>query len=88
MVFQFLGGIAGVWLSALVLRSRIAVPQVDYAVTIPGVGGSLAAFAAEMFMAALMMTIVLWTSSRPKLARYTTWIVSLLIANYIVFSRR
>ena len=85
ILFQFLGGIAGVGLSTLILGARIAAPQVDYAVTIPGVGGSLAAFAAEAFMAALLMAVVLTTSSRPKLAPYTTWLVGLLIANYILF---
>ena len=85
ILFQFLGGIAGVALSKLLLGARLAAPQVNYAVTIPGLGGRPAAFAAELFMAALLMAVVLITSSRQRLAPYTTWLVGLLIANYILF---
>jgi aquaporin Z len=85
ILFQFLGGIAGVALSKLLLRARLAAPQVNYAVTIPGLGGPPAAFAAELFMAALLMAVVLITSNRPRLAPYTAWLVGLLIANYILF---
>ena len=85
---HFLGAPAGVGLAALLLGPRIAAPQVNYAVTIPGPwlgkAGPPAAFAAETFMAALLMTTVLVTSNRPRLARWTTWLVGLLIACYIV----
>jgi len=86
---HFLGAPAGVALSALILGPIIAAPQVNYAVTIPGTwlgsAGPLAAFAAETFMAALLMATVLITSNRPRLAPFTTWLVGLLIANYILF---
>ncbi len=82
---HFAGGIAGVALAALVLGPSIAIPQVEYAVTVPGLGGIPAAFAAETVMAALLMTVVLVTSNRPSLAPYTTWCVGFLIANYILF---
>ncbi len=82
---QFAGGIGGVLLSALLLGPQIASPHVNYAVTIPGVGGPGAAFAAETFMAALLLTVVLYTSNKPKLAPWTTWLVGLLICNYIVW---
>jgi len=82
---HFLGAIAGVGISALLLHPWIAAPQVNYAVTIPGLGGPAAAFAAETFMAALLMTVVLVTSNRPRLAPWTTWLVGLLICNYIIF---
>jgi len=83
ILFQFLGGIFGVWISKLLLGPHLAA--VNYAVTIPGLGGKPAAFAAELFMAALLMAVVLITSSRQRLAPYTTWLVGLLIANYILF---
>ncbi len=82
---HFLGAPFGVLLSALLLAPRLAAPHVDYAVTIPGIGGRPAAFAAETFMAALLMATVLVTSNRPRLAPYTTWLMGLLIANYILF---
>jgi aquaporin Z len=85
VTFQFLGGVFGVAISWLLLGKRLAVPAVDYAVTIPGIYGTAGAFAAELFMAALLMGAVLWTSNRPDLARYTSYFVGLLIAFYILF---
>jgi aquaporin Z len=82
---QFIGGICGVGLSALCLRSSLAVPTVDYAVTVPGLGGTTAAFCAEYFMAALLMLVVLWFSNRPPLAQYTSYLVGVLITFYVFF---
>ena len=53
VVSQFIGGICGVGLSALCLRSSLALPTVDYVVTVPRWGGTADAFCAEYFMAAL-----------------------------------
>ena len=84
VLFQFGGGVAGVWLSALTLGRRLADPSVDYAVTIPGRYGTAAAFGAEFFMSAVLMAVVLWTSNRPKIAPYASFCVGALIALYIV----
>ncbi len=84
VVAQFAGGVLGVGISALLLGPRLAAPGVEYAVTVPGVGGTPGAFAAELLMAALLMGVVLWTSNRPKIAPYTSWCVGVLIACYIV----
>jgi aquaporin Z len=83
VVFQFIGGICGVGLSALCLRSSLAVPAVDYAVTVPGRGGTAGAFGAEYFMAALLMLVVLWFSNRPPVAQYTSYLVGVLITFYV-----
>ena len=72
VVSQFIGGICGVGFSALCLGSSLAVPAVNYAITVPGLGGTGAAFCAEYFMAALLMLVVLWISNRPPLAQYTS----------------
>jgi aquaporin Z len=82
---HFAGAIAGVGLSALLLGSRLADAHVSYVVTVPGIGGNPGAFAAETFMAALLMGTVLATSASPRLARWTTWLVGLLIVNYVFF---
>jgi aquaporin Z len=84
VLFQFAGGIFGVGASSLVLGKRLADPAVDYAVTIPGEYGTAGAFAAELFMAALLMGVVLFTSNRPRLATYTSYCVGVLIAFYIL----
>jgi aquaporin Z len=84
IVFQFLGGIMGVGVAALLLWKSISTPQVDYAVTVPGPAGTVAAFLAEFFMALLLMAVVLWASNRPRLAKYTSYLVGILIALYIL----
>ena len=84
VVFQFAGGLFGVGVSSLILGKRLADPGVDYAVTVPGRYGTAAAFLAELFMAALLMGVVLWTSNRPRIASYTSYCVGILIAVYIV----
>ena len=81
---HFVGAVAGVGISAVLMHRWIAAPQVDYAVTVPGLGGAPAAFAAETFMAGLLMATVLITSNNPRLASWTTWLVGLLIATYIL----
>jgi len=84
VLFQFLGGVFGVGVSAVMLSKQLADPGVEYAVTVPGVYGTGGAFAAELFMAALLMGVVLWTSNRPRLAGYTSYAVGVLIALYIL----
>lgn len=83
VLFQFIGAICGVGLSALCLRSSLAVPSVDYVVTVPGRGGATGAFCAEYFMAALLMLVVLWFSNRPPFAQYTSYLVGVLIMFYV-----
>ena len=84
VAFQFAGGVFGVGVSSLLLGRRLANPAVEYAVTVPGKYGTAAAFAAELFMAALMMGVVLWTSNRPRFASYTGYAVGFLIVFYIL----
>jgi len=85
VVFQFIGGVFGVAVSALLLGSRLAAPSVEYAVTVPGPDGTAAAFFAEFFMAILLMGVVLWISNRPPLAKYTSYAVGVLITFYVFF---
>jgi aquaporin Z len=81
---QFAGGIAGVGVAAMVLRQRLALPPVQYAITVPGRYGAAAAFAAEFFMAALLMGVVLWTSNRAAFAKFTSYLVGALITLYVL----
>jgi aquaporin Z len=46
--------------------------------------GTAAAFAAEFFMASLLMAVVLITSNQPRLEAYTTYSMGVLIAFYIL----
>jgi aquaporin Z len=82
---QFAGGLFGVGVSALMLGKSLAQPSVEYAVTVPGIGGTAGAFGAELFMATLLMGVVLWSSNETRWAKYTSYFVGLLIAKYIFF---
>jgi aquaporin Z len=83
--FQFVGGVLGVAVAIIFFGSSLATPEVDYAVTVPGRYGTAAAFFAELFMAALLMGVVLWTTNRPSLATRTSYFVGALIALYVLF---
>lgn len=85
VIFQFIGGIAGVAISAFLLDSSLADPSVNYAVTVPGRYGTSAAFFAELFMATLLMGVVLWVSNRPSIAACTSYLVGFLISLYVLF---
>src|SRR5437899_1317257 len=45
---QFLGGVAGILLVALLSRGLVADPAVNYVTTVPGAGGESAAVLAEL----------------------------------------
>ena len=82
-VFQFAGGLAGVLLSGVVLGKPIADPSVNYAVTVPGMGGPGVAFLAELFISFGLMSAVLMLSNIHRLARFTGLVAGVLIATYI-----
>lgn len=84
VLFQFIGAVMGVGVSALCLGNSLADPAVDYAVTIPGKYGTAAAFGAEFLMSALLMAVVLWFSNRPRIASYTSYLVGILITFYVL----
>lgn len=82
---QFVGGIAGGMLSAAVLRGMLAHPAVNYVATLPGSGGAWTAFAAEVVISFLLMTVVLRASNSRTLTRWTGLFSALLVATYITF---
>ena len=84
VIGHFLGAIFGVGIAASLSPSRIAAPSVNYAVTVPGLGGRPAAFTAELFMAALLMFAVLWASNHPRFFPYTSYLVGTLISVYVL----
>ena len=80
---QFIGGLLGVVLSALVLGELVAHPAVRYAVTVPGRSGVGVAFLAEAVISFLQMSLVLRLSNTPRLARFTGLCAGAMVATYI-----
>jgi len=85
ILFQFVGGVAGVSLSAFLLGSVLTAPTVNYAVTVPGSEGAAVAFFAECVISFGLMLVVLETSNSKRLAPFTGLFAGALIAIYITF---
>jgi aquaporin Z len=81
---QFVGGIMGVVLAALLLGPPVAAPAVNYAVTRPGPGGALVAFAAEALISFGLVSVILRASAHKILGRYTGLIAGAIVATYIL----
>jgi len=80
---QLAGSFAGVAISARLFGARLGHPSVNYAVTVPGMEGLLAAAAAEFVIAFILMTVVLNVSSRERYARWTGIAAGMLVATFI-----
>lgn len=80
---QFTGGVAGVLLAEAALGMLIADPSVNYVVTVPGPGGPVVAFAAEVVISFGLMLTVLIASNNLKLGRFTGLFAGALVATYI-----
>jgi aquaporin Z len=83
VAFQILGGLAGMFVAAGLLGSRLADPAVRYVTTVPGPAGAGVAFAAETAISFGLMLAVLVSSNTPHLARFTGWFAGCLVASYI-----
>jgi len=82
-VAQFLGGILGVVASGWILGPLVAHERVRYAVTVPGQSGLVAAFAGELVITFVLMTVILRVSNHDRFAAWTGLCAGLLVATYI-----
>jgi len=82
-LFQFAGAVAGVLIASLVLGSLVAHMSVNYAATVPGPAGVMAAFAAELAITFILMTVILNVSNTKSLSRWTGLFAGALVATYI-----
>jgi aquaporin Z len=85
IVFQFLGGIGGVFLASLLIGLPLQHSAVNFAVTAPGTGGVGAAFAAEFAISFLMMSTILRVSNSQRLSRFAPLFAGVLVATFILF---
>ena len=83
ILFQFVGGVAGVFLALWVVGNSVRHASVNYVATTPGTYGLAAAFGGELLISFLQMTVVLTVSNHSRLARFTGLIAGGLVATYI-----
>ena len=83
VVSQFAGAIAGVGIASLVLGRSLSHSSVNYVVTLPGPYGTWVAFAAEMGITFVLMSVILRVSNVPMWNRYTGLFAGLLVMVYI-----
>jgi aquaporin Z len=82
---QFAGGVLGLAGAARLLRPWIADGAVNYVATLPGPGGDIVAFLAELAISFLLMFTVLTVSNRARLTRFTGLVAASLVACFITF---
>jgi aquaporin Z len=80
---QFVGGLIGVILARALLGMLVSHATVNYAATVPGKRGLRAAWIAELAIAFVMMTMVLWSTNHAATAPYTGLFAGLLVASFI-----
>jgi aquaporin Z len=84
VVAQFSGAVGGVCVAKYLLPYAVGRAAVRYAVTVPGVRGSLPAFLGELTISFVLMATILVASNRETLARYTPYLVGFLYATFVI----
>ena len=82
-LFQFVGAVTGVLLALLTMGQLVAHQSVKYAATLPGPGGPLPAFLAEVLITFILMIVILNVSNTKRLSRWTGLFAGALVATYI-----
>jgi aquaporin Z len=83
ILFQFAGGAAGIAVAALLLGRLVSHPSVNYAATLPGSAGVAVAFAAEVAISFILMSVILAAMANSRLARFTGIFAGCLVATFI-----
>jgi aquaporin Z len=84
-IAQFVGASAGVWLAKLLLGGALGHETIRFVVTEPAPGRALAAFVAEAGISALLMSVVLASTSSKRLSSLTGVFCGVLVAVFITF---
>ncbi|HKX82744.1 MAG TPA: aquaporin [Pyrinomonadaceae bacterium] len=80
---HFAGGILGMLLSRIVLGDLLAAQAVNFVVTVPGRLGATGAFAAEVAISFLMMTVILNSGNSARWSRLTPYLAGALLTLFI-----
>jgi len=84
IIFQFIGGTIAVYIMAALLGNSLTEAPVNYAVTVPGGDGVVAAALTEYIIAFIMMSMVLITSEHVVLKKYTRIIAACFVCVYVI----
>ncbi|MDB5273970.1 MAG: family channel protein [Chitinophagaceae bacterium] len=85
LLFQVIGGTAGVWLVTALLPHEMAHASIRYVVTVPGKAGVTGAIIGEALIAFLLMSVTLISSNHKKIKSFTPYITGLLITSFVTF---
>ncbi len=83
VLFQCLGGLAGIYLVAFLFHELFTKPPVNFVVTVPGLAGWMVALIGELIAAFIMMIVVLLASNNKNLNRYTGLFAGCLVMLFI-----
>jgi len=86
ILFQFIGGTIAVYLMQLLMGRMLTDFPVNSAATVPGKGGTLAAFEMELVIGFIMMTMVMFTSSNERSKKYTRIIAGCMVCLYVIIA--
>ena len=86
ILFQFTGGTLAVYIMTVLMGHTLTAAPVNYVVTVPGKPGLWPAVIMEFVIAFVMMTMVLFTSSNKRTARFTKIIAGCLVCCYVIVS--
>ena len=83
IIFQFIGGAVGVLLAWFVFGARLEHAAVNFVVTMPGEDGVAAAAVAELVIAFILMSTVLFVSNSARASGLTPFFAGSLVALFI-----
>ncbi len=84
ILFQFIGGYLGVAIFQVLLSDWSSIPQVRYAVTVPGSWGIAGAFLLEALLSFILLIVVLFASNRKQIMRFTPVFAGILLTLFIL----
>lgn len=84
IVFQFVGGTLAVYVMKWLMGSLLTDPSVNFAVTVPVMGGPVVALLVEVSIAFATMLMILFTSANKRWCRYTRIFSAGLVCVWVI----
>jgi aquaporin Z len=83
-IFQLIGGLLAVYIMQLLMGEILTAPPVNSVATVPGKAGMWPALIAELIIAFITMTVVLFTSNHNTLKQYTRIFAGCLVCTWVI----